>query len=119
MKTRYFFEVSDEQDKFITAIVSMMKSEFGVDVREMKRCRNSRFSTPVGAGFGDCVWRVNYRDNQIEASFAKPCWQSKAIKSSGMKWNHEGGFWYAPNEQRFADACNILKLSQVDSIPAE
>lgn len=119
MSKRFCFDVTEEQERNISLVISMMKSEFGIEVKEMKSRRSSRFSTPVGAGFGDCVWRVNYREDRIEASFAKPCWQSKACKSSGMKWNHEGGFWYAPNEQKFADACNILKLVQVEAIPKE
>ena len=114
---RYYFDVTEEQERNIALVFSMMKSEFGIEVNELKSRRSSRFSTPVGVGFGDCVWRVNYNADRIEASFARPCWQSKAVKSAGFKWNHECGIWYAENTQTNAEACGILKLVQVESIP--
>lgn len=118
MNTIYYYELTPKQNESADMIASMMKSEFGIVVKRMKERRNSRFSVPVGSGFGDCVWRVNYHNDTIEASFSRPCWQSKAVKQGGMKWNHQGGFWYGPNTQQVADMCNMLKLTQVDAISA-
>ena len=115
---RYWFEITPEQDKSINIIAAMFHNEFGINIQPFKQRRSSRFAEPVGAGFGDRVWRVNYLADQIEASFSHPCWQSKAVKQGGMKWNHQGGLWYGANTQQIADMCNMLKLTQVDAIGA-
>ena len=115
---RYWFEIPKELEGSGCIVAKMLADEFGITVSELKGRRASRFSEPVGNGFGDKVWRVNYVSDQIEASFSRPCWQSKAVKQGGMKWNHIGGFWYGPNTQQTADMCNMLKLVQVDSINA-
>lgn len=115
----YYFSLTKEQQESIEIVKTMMRNEFGIEISEMSSRRKSRFSVPAGKGFGDCVWRVNYKLDRIEASFSRPCWQSKTCKSGGMKWVHEDGVWCAPNAQRYADLCNIIKLTQVESIPKE
>ena len=113
MKKRFMFECEDGQ---LDIIKSMMKSEFGIEIAEFRSRRNSRFAEPVGPGFGDKLWRVNYELNRIEASFGKPCFQSKALKTADFKWDHAAGLWYADNTEHYAEVCRLLKLVQTDSV---
>jgi len=113
MKRKYVFECDDDK---VEIVKSMMKSEFGIEVNELRRRKNSRFAEPVGPGFGDKLWRVNYEMDSIEASFSKPCWQSKALKAAGFVWCHGRGLWFSTNESKNEEVCNMLKLVQTDSV---
>lgn len=114
MKKRFWFEI-DSDDYAIVA--SMLKNEFGIELNTLTSRTNKRFALPAGAGFGDKVWRVNYADDCIEASFSKPCFQSKTLKGFGFKWCHERGVWIGDNDERCATACRIIKLVQVEGVP--
>lgn len=109
---RFWFDIDEGNE----AIISSLSKEIGVQFHEMTARRMSRFSRMCGNGFGDHVWRINYAQQRIEASFSKPCMESKKLKSFGFKWLHEDGIWYAPNLQEFADNCESLGLSQVESV---
>lgn len=111
---KFIFECKESDAPII---LGMLLNEFGIKAEEF-RARRSRFASPAGSGFGDNVWRINYAENIVEASFEKPCWKSKTLKSAGFKWIHEKGVWASENSQRSADILNLLKMVRVDDIPA-
>lgn len=111
-KIKFWFEI----DQSNRVLVESFAKEMGIELHEMTARRWSRFSKPCGSGFGDHVWRVNYKKNGIEASFSKPCKESNELKRAGFRWSHNEGLWYARNEQSFANTCVNLGLRQVESV---
>lgn len=111
---RYWIDVPEGNE----AIVQSLAKEIGVELHEMSKRRMSRFALPCGAGFGDHVWRVNYKQQRIEASFSKPCSDSKKLKGLGFRWLHEDGVWYAPNSQEYANICSAMGFKQVEHVIA-
>lgn len=109
-KIKFWFETSDR------TIAESLAREMGVELHEMSARRWSRFGKTCGEGFGDHVWRVNYKMNGIEASFSKACSESAELKRNGFRWNHNAGVWYAKNEQKNADVCEKLMLRQVEAV---
>ena len=108
---KFWFEAED------TAIAMSLAKELGVELHPLGRARQKRFGRGCGPGFGDHIWRVNYELNRIEASFAKPCLESKILKANGFKWSAECGVWHAPNTQENASVCTeAANLTQVESI---
>lgn len=97
-------------------IRSMMRSEFNIDIEESVSRRRYRSSKPAGPGFGDKVWRVNYETNRVEASFARPCHQSRSLKAAGFMWDNGSGVWYRDNTGESASVCMLIKLVQVDPV---
>ena len=90
---KYTFECDEDKIDFVK---SMMKSEFGIEVASVPvrgvRHRYYGRNDPRGEGFGDKVWRIC--DNQVQASFAKPCGESYFLKHHGFKWCNKGAYWY-------------------------
>lgn len=111
-KIRFWFEI----DSSMESIVQSLAKEIGVEIKPMTARRWSRFGKPSGKGFGDKVWRVNYKMGSIEASFNKPCKESKSLKMNGFKWNHADGIWYAPNNNENAEVCFSLNLDQTEPV---
>ena len=111
---KFIFECKESDAPII---LGMLQNEFGIKAEEF-RSRKSRFSSPAGSGFGGNVWRINYAENIVEASFEKPCWKSKTLKSAGFKKIQKKGVWASENCQRSADVLNLLNVIRVDDIPA-
>ena len=90
---KYTFECDEDKIDFVK---SMMKSEFGIEVATVPvrgvRHRYYGRNDPRGDGFGDKVWRIC--DNQVQASFTKPCAESYFLKHHGFKWCNKGAYWY-------------------------
>ena len=105
----YWFSVK-ETDAVI--VISYLK-EMGIEAKEMSPRRSRRFGSKCGPGFGDHVWRVNVPLSRIEASFSKPCADSRTIKSCGFRWDHAEGVWYSENTDANASLLNSIGLRQV------
>jgi hypothetical protein len=112
---KFWYEVSPDQ---AAIVVSLLKSEAGIEAKPLGARRSSRFGKSCGPGFGDKVWRVNYADNVIEVSFARPCAESKLVKSLGFRWHHAKGVWFSPNEEKYADMLAGFQMKQIDPVLA-
>lgn len=111
----YWFSVK-ESDAVI--VVSYLK-EMGIEAKEMTPRRSKRFGTKAGPGFGDHVWRVNVPFFRIEASFSKPCADSRTLKQAGFRWDHQDGVWYSENTDANAAFLNSIGLRQVAHVTNE
>lgn len=108
---RFWFEVSD------VAIAAALAKELGVELHTLGAARQKRFSRKAGPGFGDHVWRVNYALDRIEASFDKPCTESKMLKANFFKFDWHDGVWYSQNTHDNATICKeVANLTQIESV---
>lgn len=100
-------------------IVLSALRELGIEAKPLTPRRSGRFGAKCGPGFGDHVWRVNCRDERIEASFSHPCADSRTLKQAGFKWDHEQGVWYSDDTDATASFLNALGLKQAAHVLAE